>query len=120
MITIPRSFRIDEDEQQKDWSAKINEFVRDTIGVAARVQQQSTIVEIPFVGGSADVAIATAFKFPVRGVWVVYVEDTDADAVITSAVWAHWRFERGSVVLRNVSGLTSGTNYRLRLQIFGN
>lgn len=79
------------------------------------------VLEFPFRGGSTDVAIATRYKRPPLGVIVLGAWSTEAPSTpITASVFAHWTFQadRG-IVLSNVTGLASGTDYTLRLLAIG-
>jgi hypothetical protein len=93
----------------------INSFFQD---VSAVLQGQLTfqdnfacqVVDLDFAGGSTP-KLATTLRTPVRGVVVLSVTGSG----VTGAPFVVWRQDADGVLIQQVTGLTSGNAYKLRL-----
>lgn len=97
---------------------RIGEWARDVRASLSRLPDIE-VKTIRFVGGATNVRVQTNFTSAPEAVLVAYVKNDDADLTITNAVTLHWRFHKGAVVLRDVAGLSTSTNYTLRLLVLG-
>ena len=119
LVTVPKSFRVDKDDQQATWSVKLNEFVKDTIKGLEQTGRALALFDVPFTGGQIDVSFETGFVVPILGTTVVHVENLDnPGALLPGAVYAQTVYVRGNVIIRQVFGL-SGDRYNLRFLVVG-
>ena len=102
----------------------LNEFHRDVItAMEGRLSVADNLQQIfkDFVidGGDTDVFVSAPFTQPVQAVYLGYVRDLDAGAVISNAVSLDWEPATGGATIRKFHGLSGGTNYTVRLQVVG-
>ena len=115
-LVLPRSMDLRDADPMPSIIARLRDFSRDVVA-ALRRRPETLYRDVTFVGGDTDVDVLTGLRERPHAVSVAYVRDIDANAAITSAVWAHWEWNAGSVRLRNVSGLTASTRYLLRIEV---
>lgn len=130
-MTAPGPLRIDtSDLPPQEWAQRLarrlNSWVAQVTGALTNLTFRDNvncqIVDVRITGGTYALPVLTRFRAAPMGVLLVWARaELDPATAIGSAVWVDWKWDndRSSLVITNVTGLTSGTSYQLRLLVLG-
>lgn len=124
----PQKFTLEDFQDQRDWIGKLfsplNQFLGD---VARAFSNQLTveenlfqeIKEIRWVNVSVHYPLKFRTKFggSPKGLSVIYLFNNTLASFSTAQPWVVWTYANGEVSISNISGLTSGQTYTIRLHV---
>lgn len=92
----------------------IKEALRNGLTIGENLRGQIFAIQIY----PSDIPYKVAAKFPITDLWVTAIYDVSGSRVdFISPVWVDWVYDASNlnVVIYNISGLTVGHQYRIRL-----
>jgi len=131
MARIPTISRLSTEDfkEQGSWIGQLltvlNSFMSGTInvlnkGITFTDNFNAQIKQLEFVKSSTvfPMSFACTLTTAPQGLWIMRAEEVSGTPqVLTSALFADWSYADGSVIIRNVSGLTDGHKYRISVII---
>lgn len=122
----PSKLTLEDFPKQRDWIGPLFTMLNQFFGEVARAfSNQLTIEdnlyqeikELKFTAGSADFPISFRTKFGVvpKALLVGYLFDSTVGTYSPTAPWVVWGFADGSVKISEITGLTNGNVYSIRL-----
>jgi len=124
----PAKLTLEDFPKQRDWIGPLftvlNSFTGDLVGALSNginVEDNlfQEIREIKWRNSSGDYPLKFRSKFKTnpKGLYPIYLFDHTTNAYSTLQPWVVWSYNEGSILISNISGLTSGTTYTIRLKV---
>lgn len=125
----PSKLLIEDFKDQASWIGKLfstlNSFTGDIVSaftnnITINDNLLQELKDIQYLNNAASFPLSFKTKFPSispKGLTPVYLFDIDAQSYSTQAPWVVWTYNNGQIFLTDVSGLTSGHTYVLRVLV---
>ena len=124
----PQRFSVEEFTAQKDWIGKLfsplNSFTGDIIrafsnSITIDDNLFQEIKEIKYVNSPTNFPLKfrTKFNSNPRGLMPVYLVDNTTGNYSTLQPWVVWSYLNNEVIISDISGLTAGRTYTIRLLV---
>ena len=124
----PKKFTVEEFQEQAKWIgpffSSLNGFISDVVGgfsnqLTVKENLYQEIKEIKWVNQTQDYPLKFKTKFVAnpKGIIPIYLQNTTLGSYSVAAPWVVWSYADGQVNISNISGLTSGSTYTIRLLV---
>jgi hypothetical protein len=124
----PKKFTLEEFQEQAKWIGPLfsglNQFIQDVVSgfsnsLSVKENLFQEIKEIKWVNQPQDYPLSFRTKFVVnpKGLLPIYLLNNTAGNFSIAAPWVVWSYADGQVKISNISGLTSGSTYTIRLLV---
>jgi len=125
-----RRFSTEDFKEQQNWITKLlsplNQFIEEVfrafnnqLTIEDNLYQEIKEIKIQNVGSNFPINIKTKFNVYPKGLHIIYCSASDG-SVLTAAPWTNWSFNNQQLIISNITGLTSGLTYTIRILIIYN
>lgn len=124
----PKKFTVEDFQDQSSWIDKLfsplNSFTgslvesfNNQITVTDNLYQE--IKEIKYVNTSTNFPLVFRTKFASypRGLFPIYLQNTTLNSYSTLVPWVVWSYADNQITITDISGLTNGSSYTIRLLV---
>jgi hypothetical protein len=124
----PQKFTTEEFQEQASWIGKLfsplNQFIQDVVsastnGLTIQDNFAQEMKDIKWVnsGTNFPLKFKTKFaKYP-KGIFPIYLFNNSLGSYSTLPPWVVWGYSDSQVTISDISGLTSGSTYTIRLLV---
>jgi hypothetical protein len=124
----PNKFTVEEFKEQAKWIgpffSKLNQFIQEVVAstsnnLSVKDNLFQEIKEIKWVNQTQDYPLKFRTKFVAnpKGIIPIYLLNNTLGSFSVAAPWVVWSYSDGQVSISNISGLTSGSTYTIRLLV---
>ena len=124
----PQRLTVEEFPEQADWIGKLFQSLNDftgavvgalTNGLSVEDNLYQEIKEIKFVNTTAlyPYKFKTKFNLAPRGLNYIYIYNNTLSTYSTTAPYIVWSYANNQVSISNISGLTLGSTYTIRVLV---
>ena len=116
-MSVPRPQTFATDTKPGELATRLNEFVRDVLrALTARPAIEAR--QFTAIGGAYGMSVSVDARNRPTGVWVLDCKEARAPQVtITNAVAIDWEWKGRAIKVRNLTGLTAGTEYLVTIAV---
>lgn len=123
----PKKLTVEDFSSEQSWIGKLlsplNDFFSQVyqgwnngITVEENLFQEIKDIKIVLDANSFPLKIKSKFNTYPKGITTIYCQDTQGGGP-TVAPWVTWSFNNGQIEIANISGLTSGKTYHLKIHV---
>lgn len=125
----PVKLNVEDFKDQASWIGKLftvlNSFTNDLVtafsnSISIQDNLLQELKDIAFLNSTNTFPLSFKTKFPTvspQGLIPILVYDSDLGLPSTTAPWVTWTYANGAIAISNISGLTTGHNYLIRLLV---
>lgn len=124
----PAKLTLEDFKEQRSWIAPLfstlNGFTGELVrafanGLTVEDNLNQEIKEIKWknTGGDYPLRFRTKFNVFPRGLFPIYLYNHTLSAYSPLAPWVNWTFKNNEIVISDISGLTAGHIYTIRLNV---